>query len=140
MHDHAAAPIRRHRPRSPSRRSPDAGRRTTATRTPRPRASTATWWASERLRRRRHLPGDGAGSIGDAVEVAAGALGDADVAACSVDHQTIQTAVEAYELLNGALPASQQELVDAQLIREPSVRFEISPEGAVVASPGSPCT
>jgi len=87
-------------------------------------------------------PGDGdaAGGIAGAVEVAAGALGDADVAACSVDHQTIQTAVEAYELLNGALPASQQELVDAQLIREPSVRFEISPEGAVVASPGSPCS
>jgi len=88
------------------------------------------------------VPGDGdaAGGIAGAVEVAAGALGDADVAACSVDHQTIQTAVEAYELLNGALPTSQQELVDAQLIREPSVRFEISPEGAVVASPGSPCS
>ena len=84
--------------------------------------------------------GGGAGGLGDAVEVAAGALGDADVAACTVDHQTIQTAVEAYELLNGAPPASQQELVDAQLIREPSLRFEISPEGAVVASPGSPCT
>jgi hypothetical protein len=84
--------------------------------------------------------GGGAGSIGDAVEVAAGGLGDADVAACSVDHQTIQTAVEAYELLNGALPTNQQELVDAQLIREPSLRFEISPEGAVVASPGSPCS
>ncbi len=62
------------------------------------------------------------------------------MAACSVDHQTIQTAIEAYELLNGALPASQQELVDAQLIREPSVRFEVSPEGVVVASPGSPCS
>ena len=84
--------------------------------------------------------GGGAGSLGDAVEVAAGALGDAEVAACTVDHQTIQTAVEAYELLNGALPASQQERLDAQLIREPSVRFEISPEGAVVAAPGSPCT
>jgi hypothetical protein len=84
--------------------------------------------------------GGGAGSLGDAVEVAAGAIGDADLAACSADLQTIQTAVEAYELLNGALPTSQQELVDAQLIREPSVRFEISPEGAVVASPGSPCS
>ena len=84
--------------------------------------------------------GNGAGGIAGAVEVAAGALGDADVAACSVDRQAIQTAVETYELLNGALPASQQELIDAQLIREPSVRFEISPEGAVVASPGSPCS
>jgi hypothetical protein len=81
-----------------------------------------------------------AGGIAGAVEAAAGALDDADVAACSIDHQTIQTAVETYELLNGVLPASQQELVEAQLIREPSVRFEISPEGAVVASPGSPCS
>ena len=86
------------------------------------------------------VDGAGAGGIGEAVEVAAGSLDDADEKACSIDHQTIQTAVEAYELLNGALPASQQELVDAQLIREPSVRFEISPEGAVVASPGSPCS
>jgi hypothetical protein len=85
-------------------------------------------------------PAAGAGGLGDAVEVAAGAVGDADVAACSIDQETIQTAVDAYELLNGALPASQQELVDAQLIREPSVRFEISPEGAVVASPGGPCS
>lgn len=85
------------------------------------------------------VDGNGEGGIAGAVEVAAGALGDADVAACSVDHQAIQTAVEAYELLNGAPPANQQELVDAQLIREPSVRYEISPEGAVVASPGSPC-
>lgn len=84
-------------------------------------------------------PGSGVGSIGDAIEVAAGALGDADVAACSADLQTIQTAVETYELLNGALPASQQDLVDAQLIREPSARFEIGPDGAVVAAPGSPC-
>ena len=84
--------------------------------------------------------GNGAGGIAGAVEVAAGALGDADVAACSVDRQAIQTAVETYELLNGAQPASQQELIDAQLIREPSVRFAISPEGAVVASPGSPCS
>jgi hypothetical protein len=87
-------------------------------------------------------PSDGAnaGGIAGAVGAAAGALDDADVAACSIDHQTIQAAVETYELLNGVLPASQQELVEAQLIREPSVRFEISPEGAVVASPGSPCS
>lgn len=85
-------------------------------------------------------PDGGSSGVGAAVEVAAGAIGDADGAACSVDLQTVQAAVEAYELLNGALPASQQELVDAQLIREPSTRFEISPEGAIVASPGSPCS
>ncbi len=85
-------------------------------------------------------PGDGVGSIGDAVEVAAGAPGEASVASCAVDHQTLQMAVETYELLNGALPTSQQELVDARVIQEPSVYFEITPEGALVPGPGSPCT
>ena len=85
-------------------------------------------------------PGDGVGSLGDAVDVAAGAPGDADVAACDVDRQTLQTAVETYELLNGALATSQAELVEAQMIREPSVRFDIDPQGAIVPAPGSPCT
>ena len=84
--------------------------------------------------------GDGVGSVGDAIEVAAGAPGEAGVAACTVDLQTLQLAVETYELLNGAVPTSQQELVDAELIRERSVNFEITPEGAVVPGPGSPCT
>ena len=85
-------------------------------------------------------PGDGVGSIGDAVEVMAGAPGDASAAACTVDRQTLESAVETYELLNGALPASQQELLDAQMIRELSVRYEVSPDGALVPAPGSPCT
>jgi hypothetical protein len=85
-------------------------------------------------------PGDGVGSIGDAVEVAAGAPGEAGDAACAADRQTMVTAIETYELLNGALPTSQQELLDAQIIRELSVRFEITPEGALVPGPASPCT
>ena len=85
-------------------------------------------------------PGDGVGSIGDAIEVAAGAPGEASAAACTIDRQTLDTAVETYELLNGAMPTSQQELLDAQMIREMSVRYDISPEGAVVPAPGSPCT
>ena len=84
--------------------------------------------------------GDGVGSIGDAVEVAAGAPDDASAAACTIDRQTLESAVETYELLNGALPATQQELLDAQMIREPSVRYEITADGAVVPAPGSPCT
>lgn len=85
-------------------------------------------------------PGDGVGSIGDAVEVAAGAPGDAADAACTVDRQTLELAVETYELLNGALPSTQQELLDAQMIRELSVRFELDADGSVVPAPGSPCT
>ena len=86
------------------------------------------------------LPDAGVGSLGEAVEIAAAAPGDAADAACTVDRQTLQLAAESYEILNGALPTSQQELLDAQIIRELSVRFEITAEGAVVAAPGSPCS
>ena len=85
------------------------------------------------------LPGDGVGSIGDAVQVAVGAPGDAGDAACTIDQQTLQSAADAYELLNGAVPTSQQELVDAQLIRELSVRFDVNADGIIVPAPGSPC-
>lgn len=85
-------------------------------------------------------PSNGGGGISGAIEVIAGGPGDADAAGCETDHQTLLTAIEAYEILNGALPASQQELVDAQMIRELSVRFEITPDGALVPGPGSPCT
>jgi hypothetical protein len=83
--------------------------------------------------------GDGVGSLGDAVEVAAGAPGQASDAACTIDRQTLETAVETYELLNGALPASQQELLDARMIRELSVRFEVGPDGAVLPAAAGPC-
>ena len=83
---------------------------------------------------------DGAGGISGAIEVIAGAPGDAAVAACSIDRETLGTAVQAYELLNGALPTSQQDLLDAQMIREVSVRYEISADGVVVPAAGSPCT
>jgi len=86
------------------------------------------------------LPGDGVGSIGDAVEVAAGAPGEAADAACTIDRQTLELAVETYGLLNGAMPTSQQDLIDAQMIRELSVRFELDADGAVIPSPDSPCT
>lgn len=86
------------------------------------------------------LPDAGVGSLGEAVEIAAAAPGDAADAACTVDRQNLQLAAESYEILNGALPTSQQELLDAQIIRELSVRFEITAEGAVVAAPGSPCS
>jgi hypothetical protein len=84
--------------------------------------------------------GDGAGSIGDAVEVAAGAPGEASDAACTMDRQTLESAVETYELLNGALPTTQQELLDAQMIRELSVRFDVTADGLVTPAAGSPCT
>jgi hypothetical protein len=86
------------------------------------------------------LPGDDVGSLADAVDVAAGAPGDATDAACTVDRRTLELAVEAYQLLNNALATTQQELLDAQMIRELSVRFDISPGGAVVPAPASTCS
>ncbi len=83
--------------------------------------------------------GDGAGSIGDAIEVAAGAPGEASDVACTIDRQTLESAVETYELLNGTLPTAQQELLDAQMIRELSVRYDVTADGTVVPATGSPC-
>ena len=80
------------------------------------------------------------GSVGDAIEVAAGAPAKAQDAACTVDRQSLEAASELYLTLNGAVPTSQTDLVDAQLIKEASVRFEITAEGAIVPAPGSPCT
>ncbi len=84
--------------------------------------------------------GDGVGSLGDAVEVMAGAPAQADAAACDVDRQTLGTAIDAYYVLHGADPASQNDLLTDQLIRELSPRFEITPDGVIVPAPGSPCT
>lgn len=81
----------------------------------------------------------GGGGIGGAVEVAVGALQGADVAACDIDHRTLEDASELYLALNGSLPPDQNALVEAQILREVSPRFEITAEGAIVPAPGSPC-
>lgn len=85
------------------------------------------------------VPGDDAGSLGGAMEVAAAAPGQATGAACAIDRQTLETAIEAYELLNGSRPTSEQELVDAQMIRELSANFDVSADGALVTASGSAC-
>jgi hypothetical protein len=79
------------------------------------------------------------GSIGDAVEVAAGAPGDAGAAACTTTEQTLTMAADAFLALEGAAPADQQALVEAGLVREPSPWFEITADGVVAAVPGGPC-
>jgi hypothetical protein len=79
------------------------------------------------------------GSIGDAVEVAVGALAGADAAACDLDRRALEDASELYLVLNGSLPPTQSALVEAQILREPSARFEITAEGVIVPGPGSPC-
>ena len=81
----------------------------------------------------------GGGGIAGAVEVAVGALQGADDAACELDHRALEDASELYLALNGSLPPSQDALVEAQILRELSPRFEITAEGAIVAAPDSPC-
>jgi hypothetical protein len=79
------------------------------------------------------------GSIGDAVEVAAGAPGDAGTVACTTTEQTLTMAADAFLALEGIAPPDQQALVDAGLVREPSPWFEISVDGVVVPAAGGPC-
>lgn len=86
------------------------------------------------------LPEDAGGSLGDAVQIAAEAPGDASGAACTVDRRTLELAADAYELLNGAAATSQQDLLDAQMILEPSPWFSMDADGDVVPTSGSPCT
>ena len=50
-----------------------------------------------------------------------------------------KTLSELYLALNGSLPPNQDALVEAQILRELSPRFEITAEGAIVPAPGSPC-
>lgn len=85
------------------------------------------------------LPEDAGGSLGDAVQTAAEAPGDASAAACTVDRRTLELAADAYELLNGAAATSQQDLLDAQMILEPSPWFSMDAAGDVVPASGSPC-
>lgn len=83
--------------------------------------------------------GERVGSLGDAIEVAAAAPAQADAAACRLDRATIEAAVEMYATLNGADPTSEDDLVEEQLIREPSALHDVSPDGHVVAAPGTGC-
>lgn len=79
------------------------------------------------------------GSIGDAVEVAVGALAGADAAACDLDHRALADASELYLALNGSLPATQDALVEAKILTELSARFEITADGVIVPARGGPC-
>lgn len=83
--------------------------------------------------------GERVGSVGDAIEVAAGAPGQANAAACTLDRSTLESAVDLYATLNGAHPSSEDDLLTAQLIREPSTLHDIDPTGHVVAAPTSGC-
>jgi len=85
------------------------------------------------------LPGDAVGSIGDAVEVAAGAPAQANAAACGVDRQTIDTAVELFSATTGTGPTSEQDLVDAGILQDVMVGWDLAADGSIVPAPGGAC-
>ena len=85
--------------------------------------------------------GDGdAGSIGDAVEVAAGAPAAASGVACDVTRRMLETASDVYLTINAAPAPNQLALAESGLIDELSAWFEVTADGAVVPAPGSPCS
>ena len=73
------------------------------------------------------------------MEVAASAPAAASSAGCDLDRSTLTTAIELFVALNGEPPTSEQELVDVQMIVEPTENYDIDADGDIVAPPGSPC-
>jgi hypothetical protein len=82
--------------------------------------------------------GEGDGLRG-AMEVAAGAPAAASDAGCDLDRSALAAAIEVFVALNGEPPTSEQDLVDAQMIVEPTENFDVDGDGEIVAQPGSPC-
>jgi hypothetical protein len=74
-----------------------------------------------------------------AMEVAASAPAAASSAACDLDRSTLTTAIELFVALNGEPPTSEQDLLDAQMIVEPTENYDIDADGQIVAPAGSPC-
>jgi hypothetical protein len=75
-----------------------------------------------------------------AIEILAGAPGAAAAAGCDATRDTLELAVVAYVALHGAAPTDQSDLIDAQVVREPTPWFDIAADGEIRPSPGSPCS
>lgn len=68
------------------------------------------------------------------------AVGDtADAALCQTNRATLETAIQAFELITGAPPVDQQALVDGDILREPIQGYELSsgPNGGQVTGTGA---
>lgn len=85
------------------------------------------------------LPGDAVGSISDAVEVVAEAPAQANAAACDIDRQTVGIAVDAFYATTGADPTSEQDLVDAGILQDLLVGWDLAADGSIVPAPGGAC-
>jgi hypothetical protein len=68
-----------------------------------------------------------------------GIFDQASAMTCDADFKTLTIAVEAFTAMEGRAPLHEDELV-GNFLREPSVVFDISPDGLVVPAAGSPCT
>lgn len=86
--------------------------------------------------------GAGAGVAASEAKAATKAVGQIDAATtqvCAVDLKTMQTAVDAYLAITGAMPTSEDDLVTQGLIREPSAGVDVAADGTVMPAPGGPC-
>ena len=84
----------------------------------------------------------GAGDIADPIDVAevgVTAIAQADVMACQSDRTVLETAIDAYDALQGTSPTSDADLVTAGLLREESTLWDVTPDGSIVPAPGSTC-
>ena len=58
--------------------------------------------------------------------------------ACTTERANLEQVVEMFNVMEGRAPAAEVELIPDYL-RSESTMFDLSPEGAVVAAPGSDC-
>ena len=77
--------------------------------------------------------GSDAGALREnVIEPGVSAVDDAPVVACDAETAGLRTALEAYELLEGAPAPDEQALTDAGLLREPSELWDVV-DGEIVA-------
>ena len=62
-----------------------------------------------------------------------------NTAACVAERSTIQSAVQAYTLMNPDVPVSESAMVAAGFIHSESALMDISPTGVVSPAPGTVC-
>ncbi len=59
--------------------------------------------------------------------------------ACDAERTTLQTAIEAFTLLEGAPPAAESDLVTEGYVKQLSALFDLDASGTLVPASGSTC-
>ncbi len=80
----------------------------------------------------------GGGGIAGALIAGAGGIDDASSASCDLNRQTLETAVLAFQAVNGVDPTTQDDLVGSFVV-EAVPGFEIAAGGTVQPLPGGAC-